>query len=85
MLKFLCGRQDPSWDCNHILDEKVIAIFGAKLKCRGYQYSKAKAEDVKARFEELYLVVYQSQKMPRDGYVIESFVKAVYIVRGLSP
>ena len=33
--------------------------------------------DVKARFEELYPVVYQSKKMPRDRFVTESFVQAV--------
>ena len=33
--------------------------------------------DVKARFEELYLVVYQSKRMPRDKFVTESFVRVV--------
>ena len=75
--KLPCGGLDPSRDCNHVSDEEIIAMFGDKLKGRGYQYSEAKAMDVKARFEELYPVVYQSKRMPRDGFVTESFVRAV--------
>ena len=52
-------------------------MFGEKLKCKGYQCSEAKAVDVKARFEELYLVVSESKKMPRDGFVTKSFMQAV--------
>ena len=54
-------------------------MFGEKLKFRGYQYSEAKAEDVKARLEELYLAVYQSKKMPRDRLLIESFIRAILL------
>ena len=73
-MKLLCGGLDPSRDCNHVSHEEITAMFGEKLKYKGYQYSEAKAVDVKARFEELYPVVYQSEKMPRDGFVTESFV-----------
>ena len=77
LVKFLCGGLDPFCDCNHVSNKEVTTMFGEKLKCSGYQYFKAKAEDVKLRFEELYLVVYQSKKMPRKEYVTLSFVRAV--------
>ena len=66
IVKLPCSGLDPSWDCNHVSDEEITGMFGEKLKYKGYQYSEAKAMDVKARFEELYLVVYQSKKIPRD-------------------
>ena len=52
-------------------------MFGEKLKCKGYEYMEAKARDVKSRLEELYPMVYQSKKLPRDGFVTKSFVRAV--------
>ena len=58
IVKLPWGGMDPSRDCNHVSDEEITAMFGEKLKCRGYQYSEAKVVDMKARFEELYLVVY---------------------------
>ena len=76
-MKLPCGGLDPSRDCNYVSNEEITVVFGEKLKCKGYQYSEAKAVDMNARFEELYLVVYQSKKMPRDGFVIESFVWAI--------
>ena len=77
IVKLPCNGLDPSRDCNHISDEEITTMFEEKLKCKGYQYWEAKAMDVKARFEELYPMVYQSKKMPRDGFVIESFVRVV--------
>ena len=68
-----CGGVDPSRDCNHVSDEQIRLC--EKIKCKGYQYS----EDVKARFEELYPVVYQSKMMPRNGFVTESFVRAILL------
>ena len=54
LVKFMCSGLDPFWYCNHVLDDGVTTLFGAKLKCEGYEYFKAKVKDVKARFEELY-------------------------------
>ena len=72
-----CGGLDLFWDCNHLLDKEVTAIFGPKLKSRAYQYSKAKEKDAKTRFEELYPLVYQSKKMPGDGFITKSFIRSV--------
>ena len=52
-------------------------MFGEKLRFRGNQYFEAKADNVKARLEELYPAVYQSKKMSRDGLLRESFVRVV--------
>ena len=54
-------------------------MFEEKLNCKGYQYLEAKAMDMKARFEELYPVVYQSKKMPKDRFVTKSFVRAILL------
>ena len=77
MVKLPCSRLDQARDCNHVLDDDLRAMFGEKVKYKGYQYCLTWAEDVKAQVEELYKVVYQCKKLPTNGYFTESSLRAV--------
>ena len=56
VVKLPCGGLNLSRDYNQVANEEVTAIFGPKLKCRGYQHFEAKEKDVKGRLDELYPV-----------------------------
>ena len=43
---------------------------------KGYSYINCKSKKVKRRMEELYKPMLQQSKMPREGYLLESFARA---------
>jgi hypothetical protein len=68
---------DPSRDCNHVGDWELETMFGPKKPTRGYDYTDVQLDKIKVRVEQLFLSVYQIDKLPLDGYIPESFARAV--------
>jgi hypothetical protein len=68
---------DPSRDCNHMGNWELEAMFGPKKPMRGYVYFDAGLDKIKVRVEQLFLPMYQVDKLPLDGCIPESFARAV--------
>jgi hypothetical protein len=68
---------DPSMDCNHVGNRELEAMFGGKKPNREYVYTNARLQKVKIRVEELYLPMYQVDRLPVDCCIPESFTRAI--------
>ena len=68
---------DPGRDCNHVSDEFLFHIFGAKEWHKGYNYRNSKSLRVRERCRELYLPIWQTTQMPKLSFVPESFARGV--------
>ena len=71
------GGLDPSRDCNHINNMQLKNMFGERHKKQGYFYRGAKSDNVRARAEELYPVIWQTAEVPKSRYIPESFARAL--------
>jgi hypothetical protein len=68
---------DPGWDTSHVVDWEVVRMFREQKYNKGYCFAAARSEKVKRRAEELYMPVYQEDKLPFDLYIRESFARAI--------
>ena len=68
---------DPRKDVNHVSNKDLLVLFEDKVSHKGYSWKQCKSLSVKKRMEELYKPLFQVNSMPKDGYVCESFTRAV--------
>ena len=68
---------DPRKDVNHVSNKDLLVLFQDKVSHKGYVWEQCKSEAVKRRMEQMYPPLFQVASMPKDGYVCESFARAV--------
>ena len=72
----------PNWgldlrkDVNHVSNKDLLFLFEDKVSRKDYSWEQCKSKAVR-RMEELYKLLFQVSSMPKDGYVCESFTKAI--------
>ena len=70
---------DPRMDVNHVSNKDLLILFEDKVSHKGYFWKQCKSSSVKKRMEELYKPLFQVNSMPKDGYMCESFTRAVVV------
>ena len=68
---------DPRKDVNHVSNKDLLILFQDKVSHKGYAWEQCKSEAVKRRIEQMYPPLFQVASMPKDGYICESFARAV--------
>ena len=68
---------DPLKDINHVRNDDLLEIFGDKVAKKGYSCLSCKSDAIKRRIEQLYRVVLQQQHLPKEGFIPESFARAI--------
>ena len=68
---------DPRKDVNHVSNKDLLVLFEDKVSHKGYSWKQYKSSSVKKRMEELYKPLFQVNSIPKDGYMCESFTRAV--------
>ena len=68
---------DSLRDINPVKNQDLQQIFGEKVPMKGYSYLNCKSKKLKRRMEELYKPLFQQLELPKEGYIPESFARAV--------
>ena len=68
---------NPQKDVNHVYNKDLHLLFKDKVSYKGYSWERCKSEKVKRRLQQLYPSMFQVPTMPKDGYVCESFTRAI--------
>ena len=63
-------------DLFHIKNGDLLEAFQRKVSHKGYKLAECKSPKVKARMEELWEEIFQC-KLPKSGFMPESFIRAV--------
>jgi hypothetical protein len=68
---------DPGCNTSHVADWELVRMFGERKHNKGYCYDTARSEKVRLRAQELYMPVYQEDRLPHDSYIRESFAQEI--------
>jgi hypothetical protein len=68
---------DPGRDTSHVADWELVRMFGERKYNKGYCFHNARSEKVRRRARELYMPVYQEDRLSHDSYIRESFERVI--------
>jgi hypothetical protein len=68
---------DPGRDTSHVADSELIHMYGERKHNKGYCFDTARSSKVRQRARELYMLVYQEDRLPHDSYIRESFARVI--------
>jgi hypothetical protein len=68
---------DPGRDTFHVADWELVRMFGERKYNKGYCFDNTRSEKVRRSAQELYMPIYQEDRLPHNSYIRESFARAI--------